>query len=73
MFLESEVDDPLPSARTAFSASGGFEDDEPPSRPRRHPQRILANETAENGMIVPRPVVIQAGAVVFPGRIRAFP
>ena len=41
MFLESEVDDPLPSARTAFSASGGFEDDEPPSRlsrPSRHPQ-----------------------------------
>ena len=38
MFLETEAVDPLPSARTPHPAPGGFEDDEPPSRPRRHPQ-----------------------------------
>ena len=38
MFLESEAVDPLPPHRTAHSATCGIEDDEPPSRPRRHPQ-----------------------------------
>ena len=38
MFLETEAVDPLPSARTPYPAPGGFEDDEPPSRPRRHQQ-----------------------------------
>jgi len=38
MFLESEAVDPLPPNRTARAAPCGIEDDEPPSRPRRHPQ-----------------------------------
>ena len=38
MFLETEAVDPLPTAHPAFSANGGTPDDEPPSRPRRHPQ-----------------------------------
>jgi lysine 2,3-aminomutase len=34
--FESDAPDPLPTT-SALPAAGGFEDDEPPSRPRRHP------------------------------------